>query len=75
MAKYKSVEEITEAFLQKGWNNISFSELTVIEAKDEGLLFAIDMIIDGRKVFRMNETGNIFSDTGKILMYNIKASD
>lgn len=71
MAKYKSVEEITTAFLKKGWSNITFSEVTIDEARERGLLFALPMISKGKKVFKMNETGNIYSDTGRVLIYNI----
>jgi hypothetical protein len=73
MKKYNNVNEITKAFIKKGWNkDTTFQEVTITEAKERGLLFAIDAYNKGRKIFKMNVTGNIYSDTGELLMFNIK---
>lgn len=72
---YASAEEITQKFIEDGWSkNISFSELTLEEAKEKGYLFAIGGLIKGRKFFIMNNGGHIYNDKGEVLMYNIKVS-
>ena len=69
---YHNTKEITKAFVKDGWSeDTTFQELTMDEAMVKGLTFAINMINDGRKVFKMNICGNLYSDTGKLLMYNI----
>lgn len=69
---YHNTKEITKAFVKDGWSeDTTFQELTMDEAMAKGLTFAIDMIQNGRKVFKMNICGNLYSDTGKLLMYNI----
>ena len=65
MARYTNTKEISEAFIRDGWSeNTSFSEVTLDEAKEKGLYFAVEAIKKDRKIFRMNISGNIFSDSG-----------
>ena len=76
MARYTNTKEIADAFVKDGWSeNTSFSEITLEDAKEEGLYFAIKAIEKGRKIFRMNISGNIYSDTGKLLMFHIPANN
>ena len=71
--KYNSVEEISEAFIKDGWSvNTSFTEVTMEEAEKKGYLYAVSEIRKGKKVFRMNVCGNIYSENGKLLYYNIE---
>lgn len=70
--KYHNAEEMTAAFKKKGWSDdTSFSEVTMEEAVSKGYLFAVAAIANGEKIFRMNVCGNIYSETGKLLSYNI----
>ena len=67
---YKTIKEITTAFIKQGWNkDTTFTELT--PANENYKLFE-DKINKGRKYFVMNITGNIFDDKGEIALYNIK---
>ena len=69
---YKTAEEITQKFIKDGWTeNTSFSELSLEEAKERGLLFVIGGINKGHKYFKMNVCGNIYDDRGKLVMFNI----
>lgn len=69
---FTTVEQIREKFIRDGWNkDTSFEELTLEEAKARGLLFAVAGIQKGKKYFKMNISGNIFDDKGKIAFYNI----
>jgi len=70
--KFSTVKQITNEFIKEGWNkNISFTELSLKEAKEKGYLFAINEIKNGRKYFKMNVSENIYNDNGKIALYNI----
>lgn len=70
--KFSTVEEITNAFVKDGWSkDASFTELSLEEAKEKGHLFAIERIKKGRKHFKMNVSGNIFDDNGKVVLYNV----
>lgn len=72
MRIYKNVEEIAKEFRKKGWGeDTTFTEVTIEEAVIRGLLFAVSDIKAGRKIFKMNETGNIYNQSGDLLMYNI----
>jgi len=72
MAKYKNADEIREAFIHEGWSDsISFRELSDVEARQRGLSFAIDGLQRGEQYFVMQETGNIFNATGKVVYYNV----
>lgn len=53
---FNTTEEITEAFIKDGWNNISFTQTTE----------------NGKTLFVMNQTGNIFDNHGDIYRYNVK---
>ena len=76
MAKYTNTKEISEAFIRDGWGkDTSFSEVTLEDTMENGLYFAVKAIQKGRKIFRMNVSGNIFSDSGKLLMVNIPANN
>lgn len=70
---FTNVEQIREKFIKDGWNErISFVELSLEEAKEKGYLFAINGISKGVKYFKMNDNGNIYSNKGKVLIYNVK---
>ena len=69
-------EEFKKLFLSKGWKggDISFHEVTIEEAKNEGLLDVYYGIIDKKKqFFRMNENGNIYDTKCNVIIYNLKA--
>lgn len=69
--KYATAEEITEGFRASGWSmNTLFTELTLMEARAKGYSFAVYGMLKGRKYFKMNN-GNIYDDSGKIVMFNI----
>lgn len=69
---FTNVEQIREKFIKDGWNkNTSFVELSLEEAKEKGYLFAISGIAKGKKYFKMNVSGNIYNNKGKVLIYNI----
>lgn len=71
---YRSVEEITTAFIREGWSkDTSFHELTEKEAIEKGLTFAQRGIAKGAKFFVMNVTNNVFNQNGQLLCYgNLK---
>lgn len=70
---YTTAEEITKKFIEDGWDaKTTFSELTMEEAIEKGCLFAIAGINRGHKYFKMNISGNIYDENGKIVMYNLK---
>lgn len=72
MKKFKNANEISNAFQLNGWNeDTTFEEVTLEEAEIRGLTFAANEIRAGRKIFKMNGCGNIYSQTGDLLMYNI----
>lgn len=72
MNKFSTVEEIKAYFVGSGWNkDISFHELNVEEAIEKGYCFAVSNILQNKKYFVMNDTGNVFDDAGKIAVYNI----
>ena len=67
-----TIEEMKKKFINDGWSkDISFSELTLEEAKEKGYLFAIDGINNGQKFFVMNGNGNIYKSNGEIACFNI----
>ena len=69
-------EEFKKLFLSKGWKggDISFHEVTIEEAKNEGLLDVYYGIIDEKKqFFRMNENMNIYDTKCNVVIYNLKA--
>lgn len=68
--KFGTTEEIAKKFIADGWNpNTFFSELTLDEAKEKGYLFAVNGIKKGRNYFKMDATGNIYDDNGKIALF------
>lgn len=68
--KFRTTEEIAKRFIADGWNkDISFSELTLDEAKEKGFFFAVYWINKGRKFFKMDANGNIYDDNGKIVLF------
>lgn len=72
MKVYKTAEELAKKFIEDGWgDDTSFTELSLSEAKERGLSWAINGISKGRKYFKMNICGNIYDDKGKLLMFNI----
>ena len=70
-AHYKTVDEITAAFIANGWSDtITFTEATKEETDKSG--FFIKQAADnGAKFFIMTGSGNMFDDTGSIVFYNI----
>ena len=69
---FKNANEISNAFQLNGWDeDTTFEEITMEEAEIRGLIFAVNEIRAGRKIFKMNGCGNIYSQTGDLLMYNI----
>lgn len=67
-----TVEEMKKKFVDNGWNkDISFSELTIEEAREKGYLFAVAGIANGQKYFVMNGNGNIYKGNGEIAYFNI----
>ena len=67
---YTTTEEIKQAFIKDGWSkNTSFTELTVEEAEKRGMIYAVNEIKQGRKYFKMNVSGNIFNDRGKLILF------
>lgn len=72
MKIFKNANEISNAFQLNGWDkDTTFEEVTMEEAEIRGLLFAVSEIKAGRKIFKMNVTGNIYNQSGDLLMYNI----
>lgn len=75
MVKFKNADEITKAFIKKGWNkNIKMSEFTEKEAKETGRDFLLAYMTKGKKYFIMEKSGNIFDDTGKIALFNFRST-
>ena len=71
---FKSVEEITTAFINDGWSeDTAFTELSFDDARKIGEYF-IDLMKKGTKLFRMNICGNIYDDTGKLLLFDIAST-
>lgn len=69
---YTTTQEITQAFIKDGWNeDTSFTELSLKEARERGLLLALKGIDNGCKYFKMNICGNIYNNKGKLVMFNI----
>lgn len=67
-----TAEEMKEKFIAEGWSkNITFTEFTLEEATERRLLWAIDAINKGEKLFKMGITGNIFKSNGEIAFYNV----
>ena len=70
MRKFNNVEEITEGFINDGWSNVTFSMVSKDESKSIGL-WIVSKIEQGQKFFKMNETGNIFDEFGRIKVYDV----
>lgn len=67
---FKTAAQITKQFIADGWAPCTkFRLLTQKEAKERGLTFALNS--GNRKFFVMESTGNVYSDTGKVVYYNI----
>lgn len=70
---FTNTEQISRKFIEDGWNkNTSFVEVSLDEAKENGYLFMINNITEGKKYFRMKANGNIYDNKGEIVLYNIK---
>ena len=71
--KYNTVDEITAAFIGKGWApDTTFEEVTLDDAEQHGFGHIASKIRRGRRFYRMGVTGNIFDGNGKIAMFNIR---
>ena len=66
--KYNNVEEITKAFIKKGWKDPKFREMTEDE---DGCLAVADGLKEGKKFFRMLSTGNVYDEHGEVFYFNI----
>lgn len=65
-------DNLKEQFIKKGWStDTSFSLLTLEEAVEKGYNFAIDGIKKGQRYFKMDITGNIYKENGKIAFFNV----
>lgn len=64
---YNTIEDITNAFIKHGWNNPTFTMINAIDIKEK---HGMANVKPGN-YFVMNETGNIYTNTGKIYLYNI----
>ena len=74
MMTYKSEAEITAAFINDGWSkNTAFTELSFDDARKIGKYF-VDLMLKGTKLFRMNICGNVYDDTGKLLLFDIAST-
>lgn len=72
MKKFTTCEQIRKFFVADGWNeNITFAELSLEQAIEKGLNFAVSSIQKGRKYFVMNPSGNIYDECGRIAYFNI----
>lgn len=72
MKKFRNAEEITEFFINDGWGeNTSFSEVCLEEAKEKGYGYIIRGIKNGEKFLKMNVSGNIFNENGRLVLFNI----
>lgn len=68
---FSNVEQIKEHFIKDGWSDdISFDELSIEEANNNGYLFAINGIANGEKFFKMKVSEDIYNHKGKVVMYN-----
>ena len=72
MKVYTTIEEIKKKFIRDGWDkSISFHELTIEEAKKDGLSFAIYNINEKTKFFVMDITGDVYNNRAQIVFYNV----
>lgn len=71
--RFTTVQEIAEDFIKKGWSkNITFTEVTLEEAEAKGFCYnMISVIKSGRKYFKMNVSGDIYDDTGKLVYFDV----
>ena len=69
---FTTPEDIKKDFIEKGWaEDIEFSIVTHDEAKKFGNFGMAHSIKHGHTFFKMNSTGNIYDDKGRIAMYNL----
>ena len=69
MKRYRTAEEITAAFIADGWNkNTVLRDTTPEELYD---IFGYPEAYNGKRLYTMISTGNIFDDRGQIFFYNI----
>ena len=67
---YNSTKEIREKFIKDGWTEyISFTELSLEEAKKEGIFICYIWYSKGKKYFKMNIGGNIYDNKGEIVLF------
>ncbi len=65
---FKTAEEIRAAFIKEGWSkDITITKATAAEIEKQ---YGISHIKDST-YFIMEETGNVFTDTGEIFLYNL----
>lgn len=70
MAKrhFETVEEIRDAFTKEGWSkDITFTKATAAEIKKQ---YGVSNIKD-KAYFIMEETGNVYTDSGEVFLYNL----
>ena len=67
--KYGSVEEITKAFIRKGWSKDT--KFAKASAEDINRIYGCITPDKKRNYFVMDVTGNVFDDNGKVALYNL----
>ena len=66
-------EELKERFLAEGWGkDTDFMELTLEDAKKKGYLFAVRGILEGKRYYRMEQSGNIYDNYGRLVLLDVK---
>lgn len=69
MKKYNTAEEITNAFHKEGLSKATyFTEVALEEAEEKGYSFIVDGMQQGRKYFKISISGNIYDDSGKLVL-------
>lgn len=69
---FKSASEIKECFIADGWSkSTDFEELTIADLKKIGVDSMLKNAEQGHKYFRMLFCGNIYNDSGNVVLYDI----
>lgn len=67
-----SAEELKKKFMEEGWGkDTTFKDLTLEEAKKKGYLFAVRGISEGKRYYKMERSGNIYDQYGKLVLLNV----
>ena len=74
-SQHMTVEKMAEKFRKDGWSqNVSFTEMTLEDAKEIGCFSIEERIRKGFKYFKMVSSGNIYDHCGNVVMYNLRPS-